>query len=366
VAAGFRGQSPADAAIGIWDTDTGKSLRWMAAHDFDLTCLAFAADASTLVSGSSDCVIRLWDTATGKEQIQTPGHRAPILDLAYSPDGTRLATASMDGTLRLWDTATGLERARLDGHGGWVCRVAFSPDGSQLASTHADRQARLWDVASGKEIRRWAGGTGRADGSLAFGADGSTLAATSPDGAIRLWETASGKQLERWAELGPYTHFAFLPDGNLISGSSDTKAAMSTVRLRERMTGNELRRWMTPQRLVNSISLSPDGRYLAVGGSAQEDGVRIWVVATGKERAGPPGLEHGWISSLAFSSDGRVLAVLQGGEIGLWELATNRQRCRLAAGASMSHAQVLFAPAGGTLASAGADSTVLIWDLRAR
>jgi WD40 repeat protein len=78
----------------------------------------------------------------------------------------------------------------------------------------------------------------------------------------------------------------------------------------------------------------------------------------------------GTVLSLAFSPDGRMLAVGTGflaeakkpGEIKLWELATQQERIVLQ-GHDDRVLSLTFAPDGRTLASAGGDGTVRLWDL---
>src|SRR5262249_61852603 len=74
----------------------------------------------------------------------------------------------------------------------------------------------------------------------------------------------------------------------------------------ETATGKELRRArLTQPRDVVRLAFSPDGRTLALGGG--ERVVRLVEVATGQERAAFAG-HTGRIAALAFSPDGRSLA----------------------------------------------------------
>ena len=68
--------------------------------------------------------------------------------------------------------------------------------------------------------------------------------------------------------------------------------------------------------------ISPDGKTLA-SGSADKT-IKLWDVATGKERATLKG-HTDWVNSVAFSPDGKTLASGSGDKtVKLWEVATGK------------------------------------------
>jgi hypothetical protein len=112
------------------------------------------------------------------------------------------------------------------------------------------------------------------------------------------------------------------------------------------------------------IALSADGRRLAATTGGREPALWLWDVDTGRPLWHVPYPDVGprGVSGLAFAPDGRTLAVSQAGPIRLWEVATGRERYRLE-GHHGAVNGVAFSPDGRTLASAGEDTTVLIWDM---
>jgi WD40 repeat protein len=85
--------------------------------------------------------------------------------------------------------------------------------------------------------------------------------------------------------------------------------------------------------------------------------VRVWDAITGAE-CGVLRSPDRRIGEIAFSPDGKTLAVASGAMIRLWELSTRRVVFQLPMGA----ASVLFSPDGGTLVTGSHDGTIHCWD----
>ena len=110
--------------VSLVPANPAEPPRRFRAHDRVVSCLAFSADGTRLVTGSWDQTAKVWDLRSLRSGKQTTpslilrGHMGIISGVAFSPDGRRLATASEDQSVRLWDTRIGQEIMSLGGHSG--------------------------------------------------------------------------------------------------------------------------------------------------------------------------------------------------------------------------------------------------------
>jgi WD40 repeat protein/transcriptional regulator with XRE-family HTH domain len=387
-----------DQAMRLWDVSTGRCLKVLSGQTNRIRSVAFSPDGRLLASGGVDRTVRLWDVGTGQCVQMLQGHTDKIRSVAFSPDGRLLASSGNDRTVRLWDAtrSTGQCLYTLSGHTGWVWAVAFSPNGDLLASASDDRTVRLWDVRSGQCVRTLEGHTDQVK-SVAFSPDGRLLASGSNDRTVRLWDatrstgpclyTLSGHTGWVWA-------VAFSPDilegtggaGShiLASGSNNRSVRLWDV---TRSTGRCLYKWQGYTNWALSVVFSPatpdtpegsaqpprgtggaGGHTLASG---HDDGlVRIWDARRSSGQCLHTLQGHtNWLSSVAFSPDGRLLASGSADwTIRLWDAGAGQHRHMLSGHTGWIWAVALSpdtpeGASGRLLASGSEDQTVRLWDV---
>jgi WD40 repeat protein len=116
--------------------------------------------------------------------------------------------------------------------------------------------------------------------------------------------------------------------------------------------------------LVESLTYSPDGKYLA-SGSFQE--VNIWDAQTGQLRQKLTGFADR-VVTLSFAANGKMLATGGGaptedGEIKVFELPEGKPLVDLKSGHSDTVFGVSISPDSTKLATCGADKFVKVWEL---
>jgi WD40 repeat protein len=356
------------APVQLFDADTGKELPRLAGAQVGLfAALAFSPDGTRLAVGSGHGV-RLWDLATGKELLASPEVWHSVGTVAFSPDGKRLAFAE-EARLHVHDATTRRPVWRGEPEGA-LSGLAFAPDGKTLAA-FGPRVARLHDAATGRLLSscpeledRIMPGLLLPDLTAAVSMEMGLETSRGPTPEVRVWDVFTGKERLKFRHGRNFVQAACVsPDGRFLAlGFYE-----GPVRLFHLGTGAEAAVFAATSPAWQGLRFTPDGRALA---SAESAGlVRLLESATGAQRLSIRAEEDGAVG-LAFSPGGGVLATWPRGRDGrrasfpvrLWDALTGRELGRLDGHRGRVN-QAAFAPDGKTLATAGDDTTVLIWDI---
>jgi WD40 repeat protein len=351
-------------AIYLWQTATGKQVAALPWRQGLPARVRFSPDGKYLAAaGGGGPAITVWDLATRKEVTPLREHRDPIAAVALAPDRRTLAAVAPGrrgpGAITLWDIATRRELRRLPWAGGRFSAVLFAAAGRELiAGPDGDGVVCRWETGTGKELPFELKRPGQRAGMLAVSSDGQALAVLSPAGLVHIYDRRS-RTLRHTLRIQVgegYVLLALSPGGRLLA-YWDAGFAV----LMDSVSGKALHKFRLEA--VSALAFSPDGQLLATGGSGL---VRLWAVATGKERPGFAGHgDPGRTTAVAFSADGRSLASSgSDGTIRVWEVATGGQR--LLFQPAQPAACLAFCLDGKVLASGSFDTTVLLWDLTGR
>jgi WD40 repeat protein len=383
--------SQESGTIRLLDAGAGKEIRrWQGPLGQSL--LTFSPDGKILAmapSGwSAPVTILRWDTATGKELEQPSGHLEPCDVIGFSRDSKALFSSDRSKVIE-WDLDASRVRrelfsAPLSPAGKLLVCQSFSSDGKRVAANEymspigyragveKESEFYVWDTMSGTLHRtfKWSSPAG----ATKLSPDGRFLISQHDDG-IRLWEVETTKVLHHW----PNTRIsAFSSDSRTlayIGGSQESKTFW--IHIWDIVANKEVVAWDTGwNQLVPYVVLSPDSKLLANWARTDDFGqdiISIWSTATGKEVTQLK--IDGEISTISFSPSGRLLAVALAGRskvlvnkvgltslIELWEVPSSQKVRRIESPHGIVQA-LTFSPDGRKLATAGEDSTELVWSL---
>lgn len=213
------------------------------------------------------------------------------------------------------------------------------------------------------------------DLSLAFIPGQQRLAGSSRNGGVGIWDVVSGKLIRELESPGyAIRSFDVSPDGKSIgilanqsrpeAGAPNTKLQGLDIESGEVMTEvswNESRSDHSPQ-----IVFAPNGQTVAVG--AGDGKVAIWDLRTGEELISQQAV-LGQFRSLAFSSDGELLAVASDQEMALWNWSLGDEPTKFLSRKEGGRGanSVAFSPDGKWLAT-GSDERagVRVWNVATR
>jgi WD40 repeat protein/uncharacterized caspase-like protein len=362
----------------VWETETGKRLSNLSGRTNMAYNVSFNADGTELFSGGRT----RWDLRTGRGVRLTPDTPGKTFGIV-SPDGRTIAVMRTNsGVLSIVESPGGkqLQNLTVSGEAGIVERARFSADGTMLAVVYGPRadqhptsatsftqgsRIKLWDVKSGRELRSLAPGDVPME--IEFTTNGKQIAMIGTTGQISLWDVQSGSKLRDLTS----SPMAKITAPVITPGQRPTIANMPNMADISAMMTNMLGGLAagTMGRTVTSLAFSSDGRTLAIGGvdaKANIDFATMMSGALSGQMGGQKPKKQPKGSPTPDPNDPmKDFKVETVGQVQLWDVSTGSEL-----GAIKGHgrgvSKVTFSRDGKLLASAGTDNTIKIWDVATR
>ncbi|KAJ5808765.1 hypothetical protein N7474_010034 [Penicillium riverlandense] len=379
------------------DPEWSQCIQTLYGHSAYVTSVACSPSGTLIASGSWDHTIRVWEEESGHLLKILVGHRDVVSSVSFSPDGTLIASASRNGTIKIWDVNNGecLRTFSISKH--HKNRVVFSPTG-QIAAISEPGTLKIWDPHRGECLNSITSFDGRSPAAFI---SSERLAVYSSERQIETWDVVKGtcirvfghadsadnisvsadkqmvsgsrgNKLEVWGQEGVclltlgdphdetdrqlnrrrgYSTVAFLPNGNLISGSRD-----GSVNIWDLHSGDLLNKMTGHTKSVKSVACTTRGNVVSGG---VDNTVRLWnPIPTHRSSLERPPLVS-W--AFAFSA-GRIASGYYDGTVRIWN--SNDGRCLkiLDRGKEALRSNSLAFSLDGTLASGSDDGTISVWD----
>jgi hypothetical protein len=258
-----------------------------------------------------------------------------IDDAAFSSDGKTVAASfgspnGDSGHIDIWGSAGGpLKKLLTDpGRGSIPAGIAFSPTNPSSLAVADQEGIFLWNLATDR-VQAYDDNDSETETltDVAYTRDGNTVVAGDFDGDVYLLDLANGQWI-----------------GNVF---------------RDFVAYN---RQVGPNAIyVTQVAVSPNGAFVAVADSAGD--VYVWKVS-----GGSPVLFTGEvtnsINTLAFSPNGKTLAIVGNASIQLLDLTT--RKISSLTGINVPPQAVAFTPDGTTLVVGDNNGKIHLWDLAAQ
>ena len=290
----------------------------------------------------------------------------------WSPDQSKVAVVNA-GKISLWDIEKQEVLSVLEDES--ISCMDWSPFSEMIAFASGD-EIFLWDTSNPSHVQRLVQ-TSYTFSDIAWSPDGETIAGITEDWeglymtvdlkglVIGIWEAGSGQNIST-LDPTPYMNevgysrvnpLAWSPDVDFIAAGTWP----AEVIIWDTNTGAHIASFQGGHDYnVDQVTWSPDGMFLASG--AWDNSIAIWDVHSGERILVLEG-HKGYIKALAWSYDGKTLAVGSANSVYLWNPVSGELQDILNDHKD-SVMDIAWTLDGSYLASASIDGSVILWEMK--
>ena len=213
-----------DAAIGVWNINTGQLTHTLPGHKESIRGLTITADSKRVITaGGADKTVKVWDLQTRECLFTLPGDYSYWYPVTVTPDNQHaISPSNLDGrVLGMWNLINGNLVKSFIAHESSVTSLALTPNGRYLASASRDATVRVWDMETAQLLH-----TLRHSQPvilLAVTKDGRRIISVETSGILRVWDLETGKFLSALDNNRGYRDVRYLnvsPDNRYAVTSS--------------------------------------------------------------------------------------------------------------------------------------------------
>ena len=250
-----------EEGVGVWRVEDGKQMATVKSGR--VQCFAVSKDGRWIAAGTEFGQVFVWNAKTYETVISHLGDVTEVTGLDFSPDSSRLVSALHNQIATIWDIAT-RKRVQTLQHGRYdsVEAAKFSPQGDRIA-TATNRSVRVWDSTDGRLLVQISVRVSTWPNTGLFWFNNRLIAISDnffTSKILREFEASTGSLVSECRVPNIHSPIVLLKHWGFIACS-----AAQAVAFWDTAIHTQLGLTRHPQD-IRSIVLSPDDRFLAIGG----------------------------------------------------------------------------------------------------
>ncbi|XZE53584.1 protein kinase domain-containing protein [Planctomycetaceae bacterium SH139] len=395
-----------DGSVLAWELSTFQELWSHRDHLDSVLAVTYSPNGTMIITGSADRTIGVWDALSGKRLHMRVVSNDEVRAVSLSDDETLLAAASRDGLIRVFRFPDLIEQDVIGGYDATYSMAGFLPGGDRLVYGHISGEIAIHQLQKSSDQAALAAEGRSFIYSIAFSKDGKILTAIgrTPKRRIFRWRISETNTKPLVPLDVPFDIGAQAISSRGLLAVGDAEKPVAT--LFDLVSGNpEGELEVSDKGGICCAAFSPSGKYLAIG--CRNGSIRVWDTDSEETIFDQPAHDR-TVRSITFCGDeNTILAGSNDFSASLWNVKDGSRihlfsnhsdfvtavayasgdqlfvtggydsapYVRLWRGDSLTQSQRLQGHTlgvsglqvfrdGRTVASAGIDRTIRIWDIR--